>query len=569
MEFKVFPSQKNTYPIKGVALKGNDPYQWLLKIQQLNLRLSEVQIFPLPGATPNTIWGCLIALNTSNTPLEMEEVQLFQCFENKLFIPEYADFSPKIKANDLTRMLQTPYCCYHPEIGFVELEETYTLEDFLVLPEEKSCYTFTPEIGTVIPSTIKRMSIIALDEEETLKQLEEKFPKNEPLPQKPLSFLDKIRLWGYRTFLGNKAKSKTSVPMAESNVPVSVKQSIWQKLFSKKPKMMDAILDDYKNLEERNKNEVDKLLDMLKNNPDMALKYAIPINSEGLPRGVQKGSYTFRQYRNSLGLSGGNTNRSGVTIDIGDESLRLTTQYQNTAKQLIQSGDYEKAAFVYLKLLQDYSLAGSTLEEGGQYAAAASIYLKYAKDKMRAAKCYEKGNLTNKAIELYIELGENIKVGDLYYYENKIEEGNNYYLKEVEELKKNNKYIKAADVFEHKMGQLENAQATLFEGWTEKKDSINCLHNYFSNIKDDKVYKKKVESIYDSLDNVEVKTVYLKVIRKQFEKQKQHNQQLKTMAYKIISEVGKTNPKVVTELNAFNKNNVEVSKDITRFKLNT
>jgi hypothetical protein len=564
MEIKVFPSNTNHLPKRAFSIRGNNAMTWLVELQKLSLNLTQVKCFPLPDLSPNSIWGCLVILKTDIAPT-ITKHQWYQCFEDRFFIPEYADFLPRINREDLNHILQTEYCVYHPEFGFVELKEEFNPKNLIKLPQEKSCYVFVPAPSSFIPTTVKRMSIVALDEEDTISNLEEKFPKKEPMPHAPLDVWEKIKLFGYKKLLGAKGSAPSKINVSENP---SYFSAMWQKMFPKNPQFLENMLTDFQDLEERNMKQVDKLLDMLKNDPDQALKYAIPIDNEGVSRGVQKGQYKLGILWNSYALFGSRNNSGrGITIDLGDGVSKLQAQYYNTATELIKNGQYEKAAFVYLKLLNNHHLAASTLEDGGFYSEAAALYLKYSKNKLKAAECYEKGSYSEKAIELYKELGENLKVGDLYYLDRKIAEGNVYYEKEVEERKRKGKFLKAAEIYLDRMDSKDEAQKTLLQGWYERKESVNCLNEYFSNIDDQKKYIKKLESIHNDLTDSDFKISFLKVMTRQYRSNEQHQERIKSIAYQVISEVGKESPEVVKELKYFNKGNDDISTDITRFRI--
>ena len=52
---------------------------------------------------------------------------------------------------------------------------------------------------------------------------------------------------------------------------------------------------DYENLAERNQNQLDKLLKMLNDNPEEALKYAIPLDPNNSSRGGAQGGFTLNK----------------------------------------------------------------------------------------------------------------------------------------------------------------------------------------------------------------------------------------------------------------------------------
>ena len=130
-------------------------------------------------------------------------------------------------------------------------------------------------------------------------------------------------------------------------------------------------------------------MDLMKNNPEEALKYAIPLDNDNTSRGGDIGEMGWgRRWGNFslFGNSGIGSGSGGGSLDVGDHFQQLERQYYDTARQLIGEKKYKKAAFIYMKLLRNYHLAASTMEQGKHYEEAATIYLKYNNNKEKAAE---------------------------------------------------------------------------------------------------------------------------------------------------------------------------------------
>ncbi|MFN3379930.1 MAG: hypothetical protein ACK41O_10780, partial [Runella zeae] len=60
MEITLKPYTRNQHPIEGILIKGSLINNWLHEIQQMELNLETISLYPLPDVIPNSVWGCLI-----------------------------------------------------------------------------------------------------------------------------------------------------------------------------------------------------------------------------------------------------------------------------------------------------------------------------------------------------------------------------------------------------------------------------------------------------------------------------------------------------------------------------
>lgn len=134
-----------------------------------------------------------------------------------------------------------------------------------------------------------------------------------------------------------------------------------------------------------------------------ALRRALPVGGDA-SRGA--GVYTSDQLPvNQLSFNLFNLfNFSGVGTSIwlggGDVMQSLTQEYRKQAELAEQRGDHRRAAYIYVKLLNDVHSAAAVLARGGLHREAALLYLRL-KDELRAADQFEKAGLYDRAIELY------------------------------------------------------------------------------------------------------------------------------------------------------------------------
>ena len=565
MNLSLKPWSKNTYPLQGILIKGTDLKHWLYQLQILEINIDKVPVFAIPDTNPNSIWGCFVVLKqVISNDYKLQNVQFCQCINEKLFIPEFSTLYPKINPSEIAILFAKCQHIIHPEFGLFELENPIVWQDVLEIPLPQNCVITEPHITAFRPQTIHKIEIKALPPEELLKNMEEnKFPNKETFKEKPLNWKEKIKFQLLKSVFKT---SETAAKETENANWFTTIASMLGKLLPSSGKLFEKFENDFEDLEKRNRSEMEKLMQLFKSNPEEALKFAIPIDNEGTNRGGDKGIFNMSQRWQSLNLFGPNGVSGDGNVLIQDDSMaKLQQQYYQAASNFIQEKKYEKAAFVYMKLLKNNQMAATTLEDGKLYPEAAALYLKYLKNKERAASCYEKGRMTSDAISIYKELKMYEKVGDLYQSINKRKEAIEHYNYVVENYKTTNQYVKASLLLRNKMEDKSSAQDILLAGWREQKDSFNCINNYFVNIEDIQIVSKEIDRIYKNDTNVKNKEEFLKALKYENKKDALLASQTQKLAYEIVSELAKTKPDILNELTAFNKD-TQLSKDITRYK---
>jgi len=123
-----------------------------------------------------------------------------------------------------------------------------------------------------------------------------------------------------------------------------------------------------RNVEQQRQQQLNKLLDMFKNDPDRALQFAIPLAGDGKFRGLTvPGSQLLSRMPDfSLsGLSGGGPTDMW-SMDYHQQQ-RLRESYLLTANRELAAGRYRRAAYIHAHLLGDFAAAAGVLEQGGFY----------------------------------------------------------------------------------------------------------------------------------------------------------------------------------------------------------
>ena len=572
MLVKITLKSKNQYPLTGVIIKSESPFEWLKALNALKFNLSNA-VYALPGATANSIWGCLAIYNNEINKDQVYNHELCQRVSPLLYIPEMADISPKLSALEIEKLIGIEPHLYHPEIGLVQLSNPVKWNEMIPSPTKKLLIQSITEESVFIPQAIEGY----FKQPMSLDEIEEKMTSPvtpEKLESKPLSLVEKMKLKAYKTILGSKGDATKDNSNAEGSTDGAggkLMDGLFSALSSAFPNAenwMDGMAQDLEDLEKRNQNEVDKLLDLLKNNPEEALKYAIPLDQEGSMRGDGEGLFNMSKMWGDLSIFGTQRggNGGGGSMTNMDHYVKLNQQYQASAKELLEQGKYEKAAFIYLKLLKDNHKAADALEKGKLYEQAAFIYLKYIKDKKKAAECYEKGLFYNEAIDLYLETKSYEKAGDLLATTNRFEEAKDQYSLLIEEYKSKQQYIKASLVYKYKLLDAEGGQSILLEGWKSMKDPSNCLQNYFNNIADEDECLAQIKYVQEEHTSKLNNLIYVHVLSKQFAKRENISSQIKHIAYEVISENAISHPAIIVELNHFNLDDKEIRYDVSNYQ---
>ncbi len=564
------PSHNNPYPLKGILLKGTHPERWIADLQRLTIPLGQLTAYPLPGTAANTVWGCLVVFQQSVDQLPPHPHIRCQVMAGLLYIPENTLLYPKTTESELRGFLLSKPHFMHPEIGMVALEEEIDWASLLQLPPKTDLRVMSPAPGVHIPTKVSSIQVQALSENELQQQINESISSSNPNQlDQPLRPLEKLRYQVYRLLFqpGQSSNDNSSRP------PESQKRQFLNNLSERFSNINFSFLErwqrDFEQLQDRNKKQVDRLMDLLRKNPAEGLKYAIPLDESGASRGPNTwGEFHLgRRWGNfSLFDNRGLARGSGGAKFQESEYARLRRQYQETATALIKKEDYQKAAFVYLKLLQNPRLAAETLKKGHLYQQAAVIYHDKLNDKQSAANCYEKGHMLTQAISLYEELEKYENAGDLYYQLNQHQKATAAYWKQIDRYQNKAQYVKAALLCKHKLEDHQASQEILLQGWDHNSKPIDCLKLYFDQIHKTPELKKAIHHIYQEKVNNRNRVKFLQVIHREYKKDNELAPEIRDIAYELVADLLPAHPEQIAQLHRFNPKDRELEKDTTRFR---
>ena len=161
-----------------------------------------------------------------------------------------------------------------------------------------------------------------------------------------------------------------------------------------------------------------------------------------------------------------------------DYQARLVARYRQLAQRELHLGRYRRAAYIYGHLLSELHLAAGALKAGKHWREAAVIYQKIGNGET-AARCLEAGAYWTEAIELYEAVQLLEKAGDLSKQLELTEQANEFYRRAVDAKHQCNNYVDAARIQRQKLGDVEGALKTLWEGWPASGQAHDCLREAF------------------------------------------------------------------------------------------
>lgn len=692
MEFKLRPFSKNLFPKGAVLICSASPQLWLQEIQRMGFTLKDVAAFAVPSAVANELYGCLLVFKNIPKGIDVGRNLFFQNLNNKLFIPENTIVTPMISLSEMEQLFSENYHVFHNDFGLVELEEEINWMTIVSDVNEVSCHVIVPAKSVAIPKSITSLRV-EINEEAILKELatpstEEAFLENLPFDMKKvlkgnqkeidkfLNYLDKnpemalklgipldvmntsrgdqsgtFSFSGYNSswlnfsnFFKNRSSSSSSssdggafsglMPSfgsMDSDSFATARYAFFKIIFVvfllsrvisgasmvyifkwllvlgvfagiiyMIIKVTSSDSSDYeirkvnqytppKNSYSSRNGSVDRYFPavFIVAIVFMSMLFVKFITSDVVDRSISPLPYLlgffilviivifliikFLNYLGNSSWSGTNSggNSGNAALLDSDRFSSLHSKYEKLAQDFISKKEYEKAAHVYLKLLQNHFRAAQVLEEGQMYPEAATVYLKHCQNKPKAVQCYENGKAYKEAIAICKELELTEKVGDLYLLMNDKDSANHYFYKVVDDYKINSQYVKASLLLRNKIGSIPEAQELLIEGWRSNKDAANCLNNYFYNFENEKDLEKAIIKVYSNDTSETNLEPLLMVIKKEYNKSESLKVVIKDIAYEIVAKRIHQNPQIASELLSFNKSDRNIAKDVINYKFKT
>jgi hypothetical protein len=233
------------------------------------------------------------------------------------------------------------------------------------------------------------------------------------------------------------------------------------------------------NYESERARELRHLLNMLANDPDQGLKYALPLGCDA-HRGQAPPSGRLSRRDVNFDLSrlggGGPADFWQVPAQIQYDLIR---EYRRLAEREMHLGRHRRAAYIFAELLNDLAGAAAALASGGHFREAAVLYRDRLNLPREAAKYLEQGGLWSEALQLYEELHEFEMAGDVALKLEQPTDAQRFYRLAVDCIFERGDYLATAKLLEHKLKAPDEALDVLSRGWSSLNQHRQCVGETF------------------------------------------------------------------------------------------
>lgn len=561
----IHPAAHTVHPIQGILIRGASPAVWLQALSQLGLDPEHTPCYPVPDLHPGQLWGAVLWLSAPVSTVEPPH-QALQQVHNCLLLPERTTLHPALGSAALQDLLLCKRHFWHPQLGLVELFEAVDWLALLALPTPISATVITPEPGIQIAQEIYCLMAHIQPPEDGLSLLDEAALDEPHISERPpLTPLEKRRLEQLTRWRNAQKQSP----------PTNLIRRFFQRAFPTSP-WTPALEEEYDALQQRTAPSSDDLVDLLKKDPNKGLSYAPPLNENGAGRGGQPTTniphgWNWKQHWDSTSLhqtgNRGNRNSGRHQSNYVSESAydRLRRQYLETAAVFAEQGQYDKAAFVYLRLLRDVNKALTMLEKGKLYAQALSVCLQYTNDKRRAARYALQAQQLERALQLYQELDDPLEMGLLYEAMNQPDLAREQYERVLAELIDQQKFIDAGQFAYATLHDVERAKDLYLLGWEYSLKAEACLRRYLNLHTEEEAVKQAIERIYTQDITSKHADTFLRLLRSYHKEKRLPSTWLEEMAYRIVADHIQQKPSLLDYLLYFQRGDAQIVKDVLRY----
>lgn len=418
--------QRPTPPVSAGWLASSDPREWLREVARCRARGCELALYPVANSAADPRAAGVLLLPRSGSPRFHPRVQPLAEIAPGVHAPPDAALSAGLLENERGFFFPYRVHFFHPALGLVGFDpkDELTPARLLERPAERGLRW---NLAVPVEKFSPRLQSIVVEEPadpgdmlaEASKGIGDQGGK---LPDQGNALLDKAGMLGKGlaggVLLGSgwvlgalgKAADFIGGPGGPGGPGQGGKQATT-------PGSLDKLREwaekNWQHLVDRRSREIDRLMKLMESDPDLGLRYALPLAGIEQSRGVASPSWKLglNNTRFTLGHGGGAIDGWDIA---NDARLKLERQYREAAKRETALGRHERAAYILGNLLGDWAGAAKSLVDAGRHRDAVSIYLHKLNNRPAAAKCLEDAGLLLQAAAAYAECKQFEKAGDLH-----------------------------------------------------------------------------------------------------------------------------------------------------------
>lgn len=502
---------------------GTTPQEWLAVIRQWGIPLECAVLRPISSTGALVTWdrpankndkhiGMMGIMSQSvpilpinligSFPVPVSPPIPYRVLQSRLFLPANAELFPAISDSELAALLpieSSAELVWHPTLGLVRCDaaDLRRVVDLLQFP-----LRIDSRWGRAVPGTAFRSRLISVEPRVSptvveMMQIAGREIGNssvDELPPTPEEGLrGKIDQWTkpLRNAWKNLTKRTQSPPQnpeqkatdAKSGAsggmllsalggllaPVAIMGELLSRMIPK------SIIDQAARMR-----EIDRLMNLLKEDPDAGLKFALPMGGQAAPRGIAPATNQLVGRNVDFGLGNLFASRPVDPWDIPPtQQAQLVQMYRNLAEREIRLGRHRRAAYIYAELLGDIQAAANALENGRHYREAAALYRERLNRPADAARCLERGGLLDEAAEQYVQLKMYEQAADLYRRLERPDQAEHLIRLWAAELKRQGNFLRASEILHQKLQDVDGALMMLNEGCSTDLSSAEACHRQY------------------------------------------------------------------------------------------
>lgn len=529
---------KEIHTLVGWYLACSEPVGWIAALREIGPQVRTTKFFLAPTSPSDLNASGLIAIveqseTGTKTPRAAVIVpagaiplvryssspkkQLLLPINTKLLPPSTTEIKTQLDA------LSCDIFVWLPQTSLFGLEPDDEIQPaFLIRPGSHSNRSFTWATPILPPYIPDRLPQISLTSSSDLGQLfsqereqiggdaarlmeidEQGEPQKKGVPQKLRDVARRVALKLIPKRQDNNQKSSTQGASQSSGNAEAKSSSNSGSFLDNLSRYLNNFFDD--SLQQERDRQIEKLLRLLASNPDLALKYSIPMgaNSEGgMARGISNPGAKLTERDVDFSLR--NVNGGGAAVDpwsIRDDLRRqLAESYREQARREIAAGRHRRAAYIYAHLLGDLNYAAVILEQGKFYAEAAALYGDRLNRPRDQARCLVAAAQFEAAAKVYEEMSDFAAAGDLWAKIDVPLRANEAYEKAVEMALAKSNILEAAKLLDEKLKSRNRAEQLLWQQWPYGQRPLEAMILAFSWLVDTERHAEALERFQTSVD---------------------------------------------------------------------
>lgn len=463
-------------------LPGGDPAGWLEEVARWPVPADAVVFYVLAGVGANAISAGVLAVPPAGTRVPSGgRAQPYGCAGPEIFLPVDAVIRPPSTAEELRAGAKFEVLIFHPALGLTGCEraEGRRAWDFLAAPEFAAGEIWSAACaGTATAAKLGPVRLAAGLSLDGLFGAESEEIGSEPLESLPPSPDEPAAGLPARMALGAAALLMKGMLGLTALLPRTARAPTWINAFENwVQKKLGNVTQD---LDRRRNRELQRLLEMLANDPEEGLRHAIPLAAlANRGRRAPSDRLARRNLDFSLRRIGG-----GGPADLwsvpADMQASLSQRYREMAMRESRLGRHRRAACILAELLGDIAGAAETLKQGRHFREAALLYQERMSNPLAAAECFAAGGMTAEALSIYEKMGKWIEAADLHARLGDREAERAAVRRAVAERRAAGDPVAAAQLLERRLGEGEEALALLDAHWPNGRQALACLEEKFA-----------------------------------------------------------------------------------------